>query len=368
MNSWMIRSSTKAPTLRKLLKLPAQEIELSKRYPLDIASVKRLATISVYLALFYSRDGKRDEARSLVQEAIGHSDAYLAVSTGDAGLQHRLFELVACLLSDLVRSENDGLYEQCNARAIALLERLKSVPNVHVADLRQLSSYHRLRADYLLLSGQWDRARKELEQDLALVRSVPAAENTYPEIVSSEALTLAALARNLEQDLADLTARRLGWLPSIVGSSRLIPQDLSAEAWSDRVITWMRSDAAKFGLDHTRIPSIGWRMTPWFWGTLRLQREAGDLAEAQRIVDRLLALAGRLTRSYPHQAATYMLLSEAYVQRAKNAYRVDGEPVDGWERKALDAAIHAAALEPENDEAHGLVKDRRARLRKLGAK
>ena len=156
------------PNSKKALEIARSlEIELSKRYPLDIPSVKRLATTSVLLALFYSRDGKRDEARSLIQEAIGHSDAYLAVSTGDADLQHRLFELVAWMLSDLTGSENDRFYEQCNAQAIALLERLKSIPNVHVADLSQLSSCHRLRADYLLLSGQSDRARKELEQDLA---------------------------------------------------------------------------------------------------------------------------------------------------------------------------------------------------------
>jgi hypothetical protein len=105
-----------------------------------------------------------------------------------------------------------------------------------------------------------------------------------------------------------------------------------------------------------------------FWDTLWRQREAGNLAEAQCVVDRLLALVGRLTRSYPGQAATYMFLSEAYVQRAKNAYRVVGEPVDGWEPKALEAALQAATLEPENAEVHNLVKNRRARLDKLASK
>jgi hypothetical protein len=39
-----------------------------------------------------------------------------------------------------------------------------------------------------------------------------------------------------------------------------------------------------------------------------------------------------------------------------------------WEQKALDAAIRAETLEPDNDEAHGLVKHRRARLNKLASK
>ena len=219
---------------------------------------------------------------------------------------------------------------------------------------------------------------------------MPAAETASRELVLSEALTLAWLGRwsgefpplrsptqyqrvnvkisDLESRLAELTAARLGFLPSIDRSPCLIPQDLSAEAWSDRVISCIRSDAAKFGLDHTRIPSIGWRMKPWFSDTLWLQRQAGNLAEAQHIVDRLLALAGRLTRSYPDQAATYLLLSEACVQRAKIAYRVDGEPVDGWQRKALGAAIQAEMLEPESDEPRNLVKYCRSRLDKITSK
>ena len=101
------------------------------------------------------------------------------------------------MLSDLAGSENGRLYEQCNARAIAMLERLNSLPDRHVADLCQLSTYHRFRADDLMLSDQTGRARKELEQDLALVRSVPAAETVFPEFVSSEALTLRAAAHKL---------------------------------------------------------------------------------------------------------------------------------------------------------------------------
>jgi hypothetical protein len=60
-----------------------------------------------------------------------------------------------------------------------------------------------------------------------------------------------------------------------------------------------------------------------------------------------------------------MLLSEGYIQQAKNAYREDDEPViERSLRKGLDAAVHAASLQPENEEARDLVRDRRARLAK----
>ncbi len=87
--------------------------------------------------------------------------------------------------------------------------------------------------------------------------------------------------------------------------------------------------------------------------TLGWQRPVGKLGHARRVADQLLALADRLIRSYPDRAASYMLLSEGYVQKAKIAYRENGAPVvERWERKALDAALRAATLEPENEEAH----------------
>ena len=218
---------------------------------------------------------------------------------------------------------------------------------------------------------------------------MPGAETAYRELVLSETLTLAALGRwsgdltplehsndsrlaivdvkLLEACLAELTARRIGWLPSIDKSPSLMPEELPTETWTDRVISAIQADAAQFDLDHNHVPAIGWQMK-FFWGTLSRHRQAGNLAEAQRIVDGLLALGERLTRSSPDQAATYMFLSEVYVQRAKNAYRMDSEPVDGWERKALAAASQAATLEPENHEARSLVQNRVARLNKLARK
>ncbi len=221
---------------------------------------------------------------------------------------------------------------------------------------------------------------------------MPIAETAFPPFVLSEALTLAALGQwsgeftrlrspthwqpvVVDSDrsglyyIAELTARRIGWLPSIVTSPWLIPEDLPTQAWTDRVISSIQSDAAKFDLDHTGIPAIGWIMRYHCAGILGWQRNVGKLGDAHRIADQLLALAERLTRSYPDQAAAYMLLSEGYVQNAKNAYREDDKPIiERWERKALDAAIHAATLEPENEEARSLVKNRRARLKKLASK
>ena len=381
----------KANRLKTLEIARSQEIELSKRYPLDIGSLKRLATIDNCLATSYAYDRKQDEALSIMEESIGYCEAYLALSPGDVEIQQQQLRSACWMLSNLVGSGSEHLYERWDARAMAMLERLKSPHGVHVGAVFQLSSCHRLHANYLMLRGESDRARKELEADLDLVRSVPVADTAFPEFALSEALTLAALGQgsgeftplgfpirpqpanasfhDLEQGLAEKAARRIGWRPSIVKPTWLIPDHLSTEAWTDRVISSIKADASKFALDHTRIPAIGWIMRHHCLGRLGWQRKVGKLGDANRIADQLLALAERLTQLYPDQAAAYMLLSEGYVQRAKIAYREDDAPViERWERKALDAAIHAATLESENDEADGLVKERRARLHKLASK
>ena len=55
-------------------------------------------------------------------------------------------------------------------------------------------------------------------------------------------------------------------------------------------------------------------------------------------------------------------------QKAKIAYDAHGEPIEPWEQKALDAALHAARLEPEKDEASGLVEKCRVRLARVPLK
>jgi eukaryotic-like serine/threonine-protein kinase len=388
-NSYTYHGHDKYQLWKAMESAHSQEIELSKRYPLDIRCLKRLVLIENCLATFCFNNGKQDEAGSLIENTIDCLETCLTLAPDDPKL-HRWLPGQTARMLQLIGSNNDHLYQRWNARAIATLQRLKSPHDVHVRGIYLLSRCHRLHADDLLLRGESDRARNELEQDLNVVRSVSVPETAFFAIVLSEALTLAQLGqrsgefalsqspihslpanfpiKELELDLAELAARRIGWLPSIGKSPWLVVEDPPTDASTDRIISSMQSDVTKFGLDRIRIPTIGWRMWHHFGITLGRQRKAGKLGDAHRIVAQVLALAERLTQLYPDQAAAYMLLSEGYVQRAKMAYQVDGEPVIGWERKALEAAIQAAARESENEEAHGLVKDRRARLDRLASK
>src|SRR5262249_14541592 len=158
-----------------------------------------------------------------------------------------------------------------------------SPSNLHADAMCQLSNCPRYHAQSLITRGESDRARKELEEDSSLLESAPVAETAFPEYALSKALNLAALGRwsgeftafrssgpmqpayadmaRLEIYLAELEARRTGFLPSIVKSPLHIAEDLTKDAWVDRVILSIKSDVARFDIDHSRIPTIASTMS-----------------------------------------------------------------------------------------------------------
>jgi hypothetical protein len=71
---------------------------------------------------------------------------------------------------------NDCLFDRGSDQAIATLELSGLLPGAHVGEVFRLSSQHRYHADALMLLGVTDRVRRELEDVLYLLRSVPAAD------------------------------------------------------------------------------------------------------------------------------------------------------------------------------------------------
>jgi serine/threonine protein kinase len=362
----------------------SQELERSKRYPLDIRALRRLAQIDDCCAHFCLGNGKPDEARSLTEESIRSLESCLALSPDDLDIHRMLLGQIARMLY-IIEPSDGYLYERWNTRSIATLRRLEYSQEHSYREVCLLSRCHRLHADALMRHGEAVRARKVLEEDLDLLRSVSQSEVAFPEIAFNEALTLGRLGKwngkltllrtpshfqsakidtnVLEPGLAELTARRIGWILSNDSPDWLIPEDLPAEPWSDRVISSIQSDAATLDCNHTRIPAVCWQMRNHCANALERLKMLGNHDDERRLFDRLLTLARRLTQLYPDQAEAYMLLSEGYIERAIITDHVDGEAVIGWEQEALAAALHAATLDPKHDEAHRLVKDRRTRVR-----
>ncbi len=147
----------RCPRLKAMESARSQEIELSKRYPLDIRGLRRLALMDMILANHRLRDGEKDGARLLIEESIDYWEACLALAPGDLEIQRRLLAAIRIMLPILGDQKNDRLYERWNARAIAMLERLKAPHETHLGEVLNLSRYHRLHADDLMLRGESDR-------------------------------------------------------------------------------------------------------------------------------------------------------------------------------------------------------------------
>ena len=98
--------------------------------------------------------------------------------------------------------------------------------------------------------------------------------------------------------------------------------------------------------------------------TAARQRKAGQLDEADRTVDWYMILANRMLRLHPGYPTSYLVLSDAYSQRSKNA----------WKRKDLPAVkqcvdwswsrtLQRAGVDPEDMDVRQLLQDRKERLR-----
>ena len=86
------------------------------------------------------------------------------------------------------------------------------------------------------------------------------------------------------------------------------------------------------------------------------QRRFGQLDDARRTADQLLAIARQLVREFPDWADSFIVLSDAYCQISKNAWKY--EDYDTIERslgQAVEAARHALELEPGREDARRLA-------------
>jgi hypothetical protein len=96
------------------------------------------------------------------------------------------------------------------------------------------------------------------------------------------------------------------------------------------------------------IAEVCWSLLPSIHESAAAQRGSGQLDEARRTSERLQALAELLVEHYPGETASYMLLSGAFTQQAKNAWQVeDFAVIEQWSRRSLEAAHKALALDPK---------------------
>ena len=138
--------------------------------------------------------------------------------------------------------------------------------------------------------------------------------------------------------------------------------------WAKVYFKSIHSRCRALSLDFSVIPLASARVADFAEAAGAQKRRTGKSEEARHIEYRLTAIAQELVRSYPNQSASYIGMSRAHIQSAKNAWNRsrDVEAVESL-KKSRDAARRALSLDPARNDARRLVDDCERRLLRASA-
>ncbi len=128
------------------------------------------------------------------------------------------------------------------------------------------------------------------------------------------------------------------------------------DAHAHGVIKVIESRCKSLGVYPALFPAAAWHVGAFATDRASDERRAGRLEDAQRTVARLFAFARLMQDRDSNEALYHLLLSIAFEQQSKNAWKIQDYPaIEGALRKALGEASIGLRLDPGNAEARLLV-------------
>lgn len=164
--------------------------------------------------------------------------------------------------------------------------------------------------------------------------------------------------------LADWSPRWMRHWESVQNRSAPSPWEMQQEA--DVIITFLKEMC-----DALETPSPHWRLAiARATGELAMrapvQRNSGQLDEAERTVAFLISFGLRLVQRFPEDLGSYLVLGEAYAQQAKNSWkRKDVGAIRRHLVQSIEVLTRARPLDPNDHEVCTLLLDRERRLAEL---
>ncbi len=320
-----------------------------------------LGILERVLAEKFMACGRHEDARSMLADSVAYLKECHELHPNDEGILWQLCQsLLHCghLATEQRSYEEAGdLYDQ----TASLLASLQTVS--HRLELAtDLYWVRRNLTDRLTGYGESVRSRELADANIRMLatlgqsvehqfRPLPAVETSAGHVTPDEAAIERALSiahnfpgdpdlqRVVEWHIVNWTSSRVvrplaNAKPSIGTTS-----ETDSDGWAESLVSATRSRCAALGLDEASLIKVSFKVIDPVASAAACLRGAGQLDVAETTVARFMAFARRILREYPGRPESHMILSEAYFQDSKNAWKRDDRlRVERSLRQALDSA------------------------------
>jgi serine/threonine protein kinase len=331
--------------------------------------------------------GKYTDARALLMDSLELLEMR-GRTNDDPDVDEAYSRALTELVTDDLEEGHDDAALVWAERAGDALEHLVHIPQRSKAIIL-LDHARRSVAARLGRRGLEEERRKLLEKNIRLLEQRDDSGGVDPTVGLLAAFTRAELAADdgtvatlraairklpTERPLPEPVRAELGaWMARVLEPYLAGPNTtgkpmarLDPDAQADLLIRALESWCEALGIDQSSIPTVAYQVgmsAPWRGSRLR---KAGLLGEARHTAACLAAFARRLLQRNPDEALFHLLLSQAFAQEAKNAWKVeDYATIEAALRKALDEARTALRLDSRCLEARATVAGLQEKLARL---
>jgi tetratricopeptide (TPR) repeat protein len=322
------------------------------------------------LAMDFARRGKYSEARTLLMDAIellegrrsGALDpdveqayARILINLGWAAQYQQRYDEALVWLQRGEEVLEVLAHEPQNLQVVLLIDDVRqSIASLFGRRCQDESRRRLLESHARMLERLSERAgsdpaigllaalaRVDLAPDRCTSEKIRAAMDRFP--------ADGRLPKRLERRLAVWIARDIQPYPSGLKSTGQPQGRLDPDVHARAVILALDSRCEALGVYPALLPAAAAQVCGIAAGRAAEQRKAGRLDDARWTAASLFAFGKVLVRRNPNEALFHALLSDAFEQQAKNAWKVNDFPtIEAATRNALVAACTAIRLDPRN--------------------
>jgi hypothetical protein len=321
-----------------------------------------LSQIDGFVANRLLSAGQLDEARSLTKVRIEILREWTARDpNSDIWPNETIDALYTCFLIERKSMQGEAAFDYLEQASSVVLSTTSTHPERHRFACLFIQEYLGLKEEYDRVADSRRSARAS-EGHRRLFAMIQNDASGRPDLVLAKACLL---ADDGQWDRACEVVRTLR-PPDQTAQSIQHFQDYLEKGlmgWVDRE----KRRIAAVDVQNEKAPtSVMWAMMSKLIVQATSERRTGGLEEADRTVSLLMAIAQTMIQVYPNDAAAFDFLSEAHLQRSKNAWqRNDFVTIRRELTQSLEAINRAVDRDPNTASLRDRANDRKDRLAEL---